>query len=104
MYLASERDNSNKGVNYNVILKADSKTDGDSQNAMQQWDLTASLPAVAANTGIEAVEWVSNADVKNMLFDANTNAPFEPAITPTLLQEACSSLPLNTTDMFMLIF
>ncbi len=82
VYLASERDNSNKGVNYNVILKADPRAEGDTQNAMQQWDLTATLPDVAANTGIEAVEWVANAEVSGVLFDQNTNAAFDPANYP----------------------
>ena len=82
VYLASERDNSNKGVNYNVILKADPNAEGTSMNAMQQWDLTASLPDVAANTGIEAVEWVANADLAGVLVDQNTGAAFDPASYP----------------------
>lgn len=36
VYLASECDNLDKGVNYNVILKADPNAQGTSQNAMQQ--------------------------------------------------------------------
>lgn len=82
VYLAAERDNSNKGVNYNVILKADPKAEGDTQNALQQWDLTASLPDVAPNTGIEAVEWVANDAVAGKLFDENTQAPFDPKHYP----------------------
>lgn len=64
VYLASECDNTDKGVNYNVILKADPNAQGTSQNAMQQWDLTSSLPSVSANMGIETVEWVSNSNVE----------------------------------------
>ena len=82
VYLASERDNSNKGVNYNVILMADPKSEDVTQNAMQQWDLTSTLPDVAANTGIEAVEWVANADMIGVLFDQNTNTTFDPANYP----------------------
>lgn len=82
VYLASERDNSDKGVNYNVILKADPNAQGSSQNAMQQWNLTDHLPDVAANTGIEAVEWVPVSEISGLLFDINTNAPFNPSVYP----------------------
>ncbi len=82
VYLACERDNSDKGINYNVILKADPNAQGSSQNAMQQWNLTNHLPDVAANTGIEAVEWVPNSEISGLLFDMNTNAPFNPSVYP----------------------
>ncbi|MEE8807847.1 MAG: lamin tail domain-containing protein [Lactimicrobium sp.] len=81
VYLASERDNSAKGTNYNVILKAD-PNGAENQNAIQQWDLTNLLPAVDANAGIEAVEWVDNSELKGKLFDQNTNAPYDPANYP----------------------
>ena len=77
VYLACERDNSAKGVNYNVILKVDPKTEGSSLVSIKEWDLTASLPQVSANMGIESVEWVSNAEVEGKLFDKNTNAAFD---------------------------
>lgn len=79
IYLACERDNSAKGVNYNVILKANPKTEGTEIVAIQEWDLTASLPQVSANMGIESVEWVANAEMEGKLFDQNTNAPFSSA-------------------------
>lgn len=82
VYLASERDNSEKGVNYNVVLKVDPNGEGTALKAMQEWDLTASLPQVAANTGIEAVEWVSNEEVEGKLFDQNTGAPFDADLYP----------------------
>lgn len=77
VYIASERDNSEKGVNYDVILKVDPDTEGDRIVAMQEWDITDLLPEVAANMGIEAVEWVSNEDVEGNLFDQNTNDVFD---------------------------
>lgn len=77
VYLACERDNSAKGVNYNVILKADPKAEGSDLVAMKEWDLTASLPQVSANMGIESVEWVSDADLEGKLFDQNTGAAFD---------------------------
>lgn len=77
VYLASERDNSAKGVNYNTILMVDPNKVGTRLVAQKQWDLTASLPQVSANMGIEAVEWVANTDVNGKLIDKNTGKPFD---------------------------
>ena len=77
VYLASERDNSNKGVNYDTILMVDPNANGTRLVAQQEWDLTASLPQVSANMGIEAVEWVANANVAGKLIDQNTGGAFD---------------------------
>lgn len=77
VYIASERDNSAKGINYNTILKVDPKEEGSDLVALQEWNLTDSLPQVAANTGIEAVEWVANAEIEGKLYDQNTNAAYD---------------------------
>lgn len=82
IYIASERDNSNKGVNQNVILAVDPDAEGPDVVAEQEWDLTASLPQVAANTGLEAVEWVPDAALEGLLVDATTGAPYEAADHP----------------------
>lgn len=82
VYIASERDNSAKGVNYNSVLKVDPKAEGTRLVALQEWNLTASLPQVSANMGIEAVEWVSNADVAGKLVDQNTGKAFNAANYP----------------------
>lgn len=77
VYLASERDNSDKGVNYNAILKVDPNDSASVITAEQEWDITALLPQVSANMGIEAVEWVANEDVDGLLYDENTKAAFD---------------------------
>ena len=82
VYIAAERDNSDKGTNYNTILMVDPSAPGPDVVAQAEWDLTASLPQVSANMGIEAVEWVSNAAVEGVLFDQNTGAPFQAANYP----------------------
>lgn len=56
VYLASERDNSVKGVNYNTILMVNPNAEGDDLIALMEWNLTDSLPQVSANMGIESVE------------------------------------------------
>lgn len=78
VYVASERDNSDKGVNQNVVLQVDPAAAGPDLVALTEWDLTDLLPAVGANLGIEAVEWVSDAALAGDLFDDNTKAPYEP--------------------------
>ncbi len=82
LYLATERDNSRKGVNRNTVLKVDPNAPGPDVVASQEWDLTASLPAVAANLGLEAVEWISDADLRTTLVDRNTGALYDPARYP----------------------
>lgn len=79
IYAAAERDNSAKGVNLNVVLKVDPEgSDGDLV-AEQEWDLTGLLPAVGANLGIEAIEWISDEVLAGALFDDNTQAGYDPA-------------------------
>ena len=71
-----------KGINYNSILVVDPDTEGSDLTAVNEWDLTSSLPQVSANMGIEAVEWVSDTAVTDKLFDQNTGAAFDPADYP----------------------
>lgn len=85
VYAASERDNGEKGVNYNSLLMVDPNAEGSCLVAMQEWDLTDLLPAVSANMGIEAVEWVSNANVQGVLYDENTQAGFDASNYPNAI-------------------
>lgn len=80
LYAASERDNSAKGVNRNSILRIDPAGTGPDLVAVKEWDITSLLPNVAANTGIEAVEWVPAGTVAGTFTDEATSAPFDPAV------------------------
>ena len=82
VYLASERDNSAKGVNYDTILMVNPNESGTRLVSQKEWNLTDSLPQVSANMGIEAVEWVANADVSGKLIDKTTGKPFDAANYP----------------------
>lgn len=82
VYIGVERNNSDKSINYNVVLKVDPNAPGPDVVASQEWDLTASLPQVTANTGIEAIEWVADTDLAGLLWDDNTEAPYDPAGYP----------------------
>ncbi|MGW8481820.1 lamin tail domain-containing protein [Microbacterium sp. NPDC055903] len=79
VYVASERDNSAKGVNQNVVLKVDPDAAAGDLVAEQEWDLTALLPQVGANLGMEAVQWVSDDVLAGELFDDTTGAAYDPA-------------------------
>lgn len=81
-YAAVERDNNNNKVNANWILQFDPWADGPTVVASAEWNITALLPDVPANAGIEAAEWVSNEFVAGKLFDDNTGAPFNPENYP----------------------
>ena len=85
VYLASERDNGNKGVNYNTILMVDPNAAGTRLVAQKEWNLTDSLPQVSANMGIEAVEWAANENVAGKLIDQNTGAAFDAANYPNAI-------------------
>lgn len=82
IYVASERDNSAKAVNFNSVLKVDPAAAGPDLVALQEWDLTAALPTVGANLGIEAVEWVADSALTGTLWDDTTNAAYTPATYP----------------------
>ena len=82
VYAASERDNGAKGVNWNVVLKVDPDTPGPDLVALQEWDLTAALPPVGANLGMEAVEWVPDSELAGLLWDDAAGAPYDPAAYP----------------------
>ncbi|PCE15323.1 hypothetical protein AUC47_13520 [Microbacterium sp. SZ1] len=79
VYVASERDNSAKGVNQNTVLKVDPEAAAGDLVAEQEWDLTSQLPAVGANLGMEAVQWVPDSALAGKLFDQNTGAAYDPA-------------------------
>ena len=82
VYAASERDNASNGVNWNVILKVDPEAAGPDLVAIDEWDLTSALPAVDANLGIEAVEWVADADLAGRLWDTTRSKAYAPADYP----------------------
>lgn len=79
VYVAAERDNGAKGVNFNTVLKVDPEAAAGDLVAQQEWDLTAQLPAVGANLGVEAVQWVPDSALEGTLFDRNTGAAYDPS-------------------------
>ncbi|MGA4670077.1 LPXTG cell wall anchor domain-containing protein [Propionibacteriaceae bacterium Y1923] len=82
IYIASERDNSDKGINQNTILKVDPNKAGPGVVADQEWDITATLPQVTANTGIEAIEFIPDSVLTGQLWDSSKNKAYDPADYP----------------------
>ncbi|GAA5147658.1 hypothetical protein GCM10025768_08180 [Microbacterium pseudoresistens] len=82
VYVAVERDNSAKGVNLNMLLQVDPDSAPGDLIAQAEWDLTDLLPAVGANLGIEAVEWVPDAELAGALYDDAAGARYDPAAYP----------------------
>ncbi len=82
VYVASERDNNAKGVNQNVVLQVDPDKASSDLIADREWDLTGLLPAVGANLGMEAVQWVPDAALAGALFDDRAGRAYDPADYP----------------------
>ncbi|WP_211327407.1 lamin tail domain-containing protein [Subtercola boreus] len=83
-FVSTERNNSVSAVSRPSVLKFDatgSATSGaTSLNATMEWNLTADLPAVAPNSGLEAISWVSDAFLTSKGFvDEHTGAAYNPA-------------------------
>ena len=58
IYVGSERDNLASAVSRLVVLRFDTAAAGVELTATNDWDLTADLPVVGANLGIEAITWI----------------------------------------------
>ncbi|MET7417709.1 lamin tail domain-containing protein [Dactylosporangium sp. NPDC005555] len=79
VYVSTERDNSANGVSRPTI----ERYDGVSGTANAEWNLTADLPAVAPNSGLEAITWVPDAYLTARGFtDQRTGAAYDPAAYP----------------------
>lgn len=55
--------------------------------ASVEWHITDLLPEVSANMGIEAIEWIPNAEAKGRLFDENTGEAYDPANYPNAVAD-----------------
>ncbi|MEI9947686.1 MAG: lamin tail domain-containing protein [Pseudomonadota bacterium] len=80
LYIASERDNENNGVSRLVVLQFDGSTASSTISALRDWDLTANLPVVGANLGLEAIAWIPDSYLVSKGFiDESKNLPYDPA-------------------------
>jgi len=67
-------------VSRNSILRFDPATAGSSLTATREWNLTADLPAVGANLGMEATTWIPDSFLtSNFFFDDTKNHTYVPS-------------------------
>ncbi|WP_368861913.1 lamin tail domain-containing protein [Frankia gtarii] len=78
--VSTERDNSNSGVSLLKVLRYDGSSTATSLTATAEWNLTSDLPAVAANSGLEAISWIPDSYLTAHGFhDEHTNTAYDPA-------------------------
>ncbi|HEX7669728.1 MAG TPA: lamin tail domain-containing protein [Polyangiaceae bacterium] len=80
IYVSTERDNNNNGVSRLSILRFDTNDGGAELSATNDWNVTADLPVVGPNLGLEAITYVPDtALVAGGFFDEATHAPYNPS-------------------------
>lgn len=81
VFIASERNNGQSGVSRLSVLRYDvSGAESTELTASREWNLTADLPAVGANAGLEAIAWIpDSALVAGGFLDENSGVAYDPA-------------------------
>mgnify|MGYP001545947500 CR=1 FL=1 len=83
VYVATERDNNNNSVSRLSILRFDSSGSATELTALNDWNVTADLPVVGPNLGLEAITFVPDAAlVAGGFYDEATHATYSPANYP----------------------
>jgi hypothetical protein len=80
VYVSSERNSASSGTSRLSVLKYDVSGTGTTLTATQEWNLTANLPAVDSNAGLEGVTWVPDSALTAAGFkDESTGLAYNPA-------------------------
>jgi hypothetical protein len=83
IYVSAERDNNNNGVSRLSILRYDTSAAGTELTATHEWNLTADLPAVGPNLGLEGITWIPDTYlVASGFIDDTTLAAYDPTRYP----------------------
>ncbi|MBV1850714.1 lamin tail domain-containing protein [Catellatospora tritici] len=83
VYVATERDNAASGVSLPKIVRFDVGGTGSSLDATAEWNLTADLPTVGANAGLEGITWIPDSYlVAGGFRDERTGSAYRPADYP----------------------
>ncbi len=83
MYVSSERDNNANTVSRLSILRYDTDAAGATLTATHDWNVTADIPAVGANLGLEAITWLPDTYlVANGFYDEHAAATYSPLSYP----------------------
>ncbi|QRP43165.1 lamin tail domain-containing protein [Amycolatopsis sp. FDAARGOS 1241] len=79
VYVATERDGDKSGTSRLSVLRYDVSGTTTSLTAAKEWNLTAELPSVDANSGFEGLTWVPDSALTAAGFtDASTGAAYSP--------------------------
>jgi len=82
-FVATERNNDANGTSRNSILRFDPTAAGATLAATNEWNLTADLPVVGPNLGMEAITWVPDSVlVAKGFVDQVTGVAYDPASYP----------------------
>ncbi|WP_340681642.1 hypothetical protein LCL61_23160 [Amycolatopsis coloradensis] len=80
---ATERDGDNSRTSALKVLRYDVSGSAKSLSAKAEWNLTADLPKVSANDGLEAVSWIPDSALTAKGFvDQRTKTPYNPSNYP----------------------
>ena len=80
LYASSERDNQVSGTSRLSVLMFDGAAAGATLTATREWNLSADLPKVGSNLGLEAIAWVPDAYLVSKGFiDESKQAAYDPA-------------------------
>ncbi|GLX93050.1 lamin tail domain-containing protein [Herbidospora sp. NBRC 101105] len=83
VFVSTERDNGVGGVSRPAVLRFDPAGGDGTLTATKEWVLTADLPAVGANAGLEAITWVPDSYLTAEGFvDERTGAAYRPGDYP----------------------
>ncbi len=78
IYVATERNNDANGVSRNSILRFAPASASPVLTATHEWNLTADLPAVGPNVGMEAITWIPDTFLVSVGFVDETGGPTNP--------------------------
>jgi hypothetical protein len=78
VYVATERNNDANGISRNSILRFAPASASSVLTATHEWNLTADLPAVGPNLGMEAITWISDTFLVSVGFVDETGGPSNP--------------------------
>ncbi|HET6298753.1 MAG TPA: lamin tail domain-containing protein [Kribbella sp.] len=83
VFVSTERNNSNSNVSRPEVLRFDPTGTANSLTATKEWNLTADLPPVAANSGLEGISWIPDSFLTSHgFFDEHTGAAYQPSTYP----------------------
>lgn len=83
MYVVAERNNDDKQVPRQSILRYELLGTKGVLDATHEWNLTADLPAFDSNNGLEGIAWIPDAFlVERGFFDESRRAAYDPAAYP----------------------